>query len=273
MKTSGFTPNHFKFILLGTLLASFIPGTALGESFNAKIKGAVSSYNRQEYENAAKLFQDAQTDRPGDPRLAYNLGNSAYKLGKFDQAVHAYSQALADDSPLKQNSLYNTGNALFRLGKLEEAVSAYKEALKLDPNDMDSKFNLEFAREQLKKRQPQKDEKGKGEQDKQDKDSRKDRSGSDQDKQDAKDEGKDNPSGDKEDRKDASGKNERNKNKPDRGLAGNDSQRPSQPTKKDSMTKEEAEQWLRSLAEDPKKLAQAQIQQDPSNKETPGNDW
>ncbi|MBI5426703.1 MAG: tetratricopeptide repeat protein, partial [Nitrospinae bacterium] len=227
-------------------------------------------------------FQDAQADRPGDPRLAYNLGNSAYKLGKFDEAVHAYSKTTAADSTLKQKSLYNAGNALFRLGKLEEAVSAYKEALKLDPNDMDSKFNLEFAREQLNKRQQQENGKKRDRQDKKDDGSQKGKGGQGNSSStsgpnksdDAKDKSENGRSGKKEDRQDKPGKGERDQNKPGQGLAGNDSQRlPQSAREKGSMTKEEAEQWLRSLTEDPKKLAQAQIQQDPSKKETPGNDW
>ncbi|MBI5428506.1 MAG: tetratricopeptide repeat protein, partial [Nitrospinae bacterium] len=221
MKTPGFKPNRFEFLWLGALVAAFIPGMALGESPDAKIREAVSSYNRQEYENAAKLFQDAQADRPGDPRLAYNLGNSAYKLGKFDEAVHAYSKTTAADSTLKQKSLYNAGNALFRLGKLEEAVSAYKEALKLDPNDMDSKFNLEFAREQLNKRQQQKNEKNRDRQDKKDKDSQKDKGGQGNSSStsgpnksdDAKDKSENGRSGKKEDRQDKPGKGERDQNK------------------------------------------------------------
>ncbi|GIT65530.1 MAG: hypothetical protein Ct9H300mP23_11570 [Nitrospinota bacterium] len=38
------------------------------------------------------------------------------------------------------------------MGKLKEAEKTYKNVLALDPSDMDAKFNLEFVREQLKKK-------------------------------------------------------------------------------------------------------------------------
>jgi Ca-activated chloride channel family protein len=50
------------------------------------------------------------------------------------------------------------GNALFRINKLDESIVAYKKALELNPSDMDAKFNLEFAREQIKKKKEQQDE-------------------------------------------------------------------------------------------------------------------
>ena len=43
------------------------------------------------------------------------------------------------------------GNTLYRMNKLDESVLAYKKALELDSTDMNSKYNLEFVREQIKK--------------------------------------------------------------------------------------------------------------------------
>ena len=47
------------------------------------------------------------------------------------------------------------GNTLYRMNKFNESIDAYKKALKLDPDDMDAKFNLEFVREQIKKKEEQ----------------------------------------------------------------------------------------------------------------------
>ncbi|GIS84023.1 MAG: hypothetical protein CM1200mP16_03230 [Nitrospina sp.] len=49
------------------------------------------------------------------------------------------------------------------LGKMEEAEAVYKNVLTLDSSDMDAKFNLEFVREQLKKKKNQEKENNKSE--------------------------------------------------------------------------------------------------------------
>ena len=52
---------------------------------------------------------------------------------------------------LKQKSYYNMGNAYYRMGYMEESIDAYKKALELNSGDIDSKFNLEWARKQQEK--------------------------------------------------------------------------------------------------------------------------
>ena len=53
---------------------------------------------------------------------------------------------------LEAQALYNLGNAMYRQGKLEEAVEYYKKTLELDPEDEDARKNLEFVREEIKRR-------------------------------------------------------------------------------------------------------------------------
>jgi tetratricopeptide (TPR) repeat protein len=48
--------------------------------------------------------------------------------------------------------VYNLGNSAYRQGRLEEAVELYKRALELDPDDRDAKFNLEFVRDEIRRR-------------------------------------------------------------------------------------------------------------------------
>ena len=70
------------------------------------------------------------------------------------EAVNNYQAVVAtsQDIQLEKKSLYNIGNCRYRQGRLEEAVEYYKQALDLDPQDQDAKYNLEFVREEIKKR-------------------------------------------------------------------------------------------------------------------------
>ena len=52
---------------------------------------------------------------------------------------------------MSQSSLYNLGNTAFRQGKFEEALKYYNEALNLEPADADTKHNLDLVKRGLEK--------------------------------------------------------------------------------------------------------------------------
>ena len=117
-------------------------------------------YQKQKFNQASKKFFEARQGKPNDPKISYNLGNSRYKQGDYEKALQSYSRSVEQNSnsSTNQKANYNMGNALFRMNKLEESIVAYKKALELDPSDMDAKFNLEFVREQIKKKKQNQDE-------------------------------------------------------------------------------------------------------------------
>ncbi len=137
-------------LIIVLLVVLFSPTKAHADTQD--VQAGIAQYQQQQYNEAAQSFENAHKKQPGNPNLAYNLANSKYKSGKFEEAIGSYSKSMTDNN-LKHQSLYNTGNALYRMGKLEEAASAYKKALELNPDDMDTKFNLEFTREQINKKQ------------------------------------------------------------------------------------------------------------------------
>jgi Ca-activated chloride channel family protein len=136
---------------LGLILPAARPAEA--ESVYAKMKGAENSYDQEAYAEALEGFLDAQVERPNDLPLKYNIGNTQYRMRNFREAEDAFrAVAAAGDPKQKQKAFYNLGNAAYRQGKLEEAAAHYKQALDLDPKDEDARFNLEFVREEIKRR-------------------------------------------------------------------------------------------------------------------------
>ena len=59
----------------------------------------------------------------------------------------------------RAETYYNAGNSLYRSNKYQEAVEAYKHSLKLNPNDDDTRYNLQMARAKLKQQEQQKQQK------------------------------------------------------------------------------------------------------------------
>ncbi|MFH0800427.1 MAG: VWA domain-containing protein [Pseudomonadota bacterium] len=137
----------------------FISGEAMAFGVTGKAREGERFYNEGKYAEALESFLSAQVDDPNDLRLSYNIANSCYKLGKFDEAAKMYSGMSEKlKGALKERSVYNLGNSFFKGLKLEDAVKSYEDALKLDPKDADAKYNLELAKKalELKKQQQQK---------------------------------------------------------------------------------------------------------------------
>jgi len=83
--------------------------------------------------------------RASTPQELFDVGNSAYEQGKFDEAATAYEKILGY-GVTDPRVLYNLANAYFKLGKLGAAILYYERALRLDPSDQDVRDNLEYAR-------------------------------------------------------------------------------------------------------------------------------
>jgi Ca-activated chloride channel homolog len=141
---------HGAFFIM-VLLA--LPATGFTDAFDPKAREGVRHYNREEFDQAATKFQESQLSKPESSGVTYNLANSLYRLGRYEEAVEVYKKTLSEKTPpeLQQKSWYNMGNAYYRMGYMDEAINAYKKALKLNTGDMDSKFNLEWVRKQQEK--------------------------------------------------------------------------------------------------------------------------
>ena len=106
------------------------------------------------YGQALRGFSERQTERPDDPELSLNVGAAHYKLEDFEAANGQFYRAAAiGDDELRAQALYNLGNSAYRQDKLEDAVDFYRASLEANPDDLDAKFNLEFVREELRQRQ------------------------------------------------------------------------------------------------------------------------
>jgi Ca-activated chloride channel family protein len=136
--------------IIGTAL---ITSTAFAETATGAVRGGNELYQEGDYEGALKKYKDAQVESPSDERIMFNLGNAQYKMGQYEEALGEHLRsAQIDDPVLKARSHYNAGNDLYRAGKLEDAVEQYLKALQIDPSDEDAKFNLEFVRREIKRR-------------------------------------------------------------------------------------------------------------------------
>lgn len=132
------------------LVTTFLPAAAQAGS----AQDGFEAYKKGQYDQALKLFIEAQLENPEKPELLYNLGNAYYKTGDFESAYQHYLQALkSEDQSLRQKIQYNLGNTSFRKSQMEQAVKHYESALKLDPKDSQARQNLVFVKKIMQQQQ------------------------------------------------------------------------------------------------------------------------
>lgn len=144
-KTLIFIINTLIFLILGSssLLSK--------NEANQHIKNGNSFYKEQKYKDAEIEYRKA-LDLDANSNIAkFNLGNSLYRQGRFDEALKTFD--LIDknkfDKKSLANSYHNLGNSYFQQKEYEKSIESYKKALLNNPNDKETKYNLEYARRLL----------------------------------------------------------------------------------------------------------------------------
>lgn len=156
-------PDCRLLLIAGLLLAAPLAGQAPAPVADAEGVAPAASPRRYAspwkafeagaWDQALEGFVDRQVANPGDPALAFNVGDAHYKMRNWAEARRAFSEAaLSGDLDLRADALYNLGNVAYREGRLDEAVERYKASLEIDPDDEDAKFNLEFVRDEIRRR-------------------------------------------------------------------------------------------------------------------------
>ncbi|MCB0833998.1 MAG: tetratricopeptide repeat protein [Bacteroidetes bacterium] len=113
-------------------------------------------YESGDNHRAFEVYNRLLTERPNDPELNFNAGNSLYRLGRYADARKFYERALANtsDPNLSNDIKYNLANCDFKEKKLKESVEKYKDVLRRNASDGDARNNLEFAMKQMEQKPP-----------------------------------------------------------------------------------------------------------------------
>jgi Ca-activated chloride channel family protein len=137
----------FQIVLIGLLS----PILLHAQAGRGKVRDGNKLYKELKFDAALNKYQDAQLDDPGSSLIRYNVGDATYMKKDYQKAQESFQKTLkSSDALLQSKTHYNIGNTLYRLNKLPESILEYQQALKLNPNDQDAKYNLEYVRNKLK---------------------------------------------------------------------------------------------------------------------------
>jgi len=119
-----------------TALALALVNATANDAFAAGLADPYEAYDKGQWDRALQGFVDLQVEHPDDAHLALHLGSAHFQMKNYAEAEKSFSQAaLAGETAVREQALYNLGNTAYRQGKLQDAVEWYRQALELDPND------------------------------------------------------------------------------------------------------------------------------------------
>jgi len=140
-----------------SLMILFLPLFAYSQNpFSESGEALYKKGKFSEAESAfSKSFGPGDTLKKGP--LLYNLSCTRFQQGKIQLARAGFQQVVAMKNlnrNLLANAWYNLGNSEFLLGHYENSIKNYIQALRIRPSDQDALYNLAFARWKLKKNPP-----------------------------------------------------------------------------------------------------------------------
>jgi tetratricopeptide (TPR) repeat protein len=201
------------------LMMSLLTLSVMAQKENGDVRSGNKLYKASKFTDAEIEYRKGLLKNKNSFEANYNLGNALFKQKKYPEALEQYNAAMALQPKDKKKiaaTLHNMGNSLFADKKVEESIKAYEMALKNNPTDNETRYNLAYAQEFLKKQNQDKDNK--------------------KDKKDNKDQNKQDP------------KQNQDQDKKDQDKKDQQNQQNQQP----KMSKENAQQILDALSQDEK---------------------
>lgn len=211
-------------------MLTFISSVALFAQADKKyIRQGNREYEKNKYPQSEISYRKATDNNNSSPDAVFNTGDALYKQNKFDDAARQFIEnaKMNDDKAKKSAAMFNLGNSLLKANKLEESIVAYKNSLKLKPDNPETKYNLAYAQDLLKKQQEQKQQQ---QQNKDQQDKNKDQNKKDQ----------------KKDQKDQDNENKEQQK--------NNEQNQDQQQQQQGISKDDAQRLLNALANEEKNV-------------------
>ncbi len=125
--------------------------SALAQKENKHIRSGNDYYDDEDYKEAEVDYMKALEAKPESFKGQFNLGGALYKQENYEDATKLYGSLAERDADTEEraNSFYNLGNSFLKAQKYAESIEAYKNALRLNPDDMDAKYNMEYAKKMM----------------------------------------------------------------------------------------------------------------------------
>lgn len=130
---------------------------AYGQKEYPLLRQGNKAFGAGKFEEAEKDYRKAlELNKESFPGQ-FNLGTAVYQKKNYKEAETIYSTLAGKnlDKGTRAKIYHNLGNSLLEDRQYEKSIAAYKNALLNNPSDVDTKYNLEYAKMMLNKQQQQ----------------------------------------------------------------------------------------------------------------------
>jgi hypothetical protein len=234
-----------------------------------KNKAAASHYNKGNYDEALKSYDNLILEFPQEPKLKMNKGSAQFKLNDFDKAEESYNSATSTkDKKALADLYYNLGNTQYMqaeqmaskgdkkaMDKYKAALENYIKSLDVRPSDKDAKWNVQLVQKKIKQQQQQQQQQQNNKDNKQNKDNKdqkQQQNNKDQDQKNKQDQNKKD-----QNKQDNKKQDQQNKDQNQNQDQKKEQQKPEptpQQQKQEDMKKEEAKRIIEQFSDDEKDL-------------------
>ncbi len=144
------------FTAIFALIASCIVAQNLPE--RGLVRKGNRQFGRERYERSVDSYTRALEASPRCFEAGYNLSNALFRSERYDRAEQTLKSFVTDSTRSAKDraeAYYNLGNTQFMQQKLQEALESYKNSLRLNPEDMEAKYNYAYTKKMLEQQQQQ----------------------------------------------------------------------------------------------------------------------
>ena len=135
------------FIYIALFISSFKAGA---QEWRDNLVLARKLYKEGNYIESLKFYELAEKKLPKQLNISVEKGQVLYKLSQYKNAEKQFRKPFYSKNK-KSSIFHNLGNAQMQQKKYKEAIESYKKSLRINPNDIETRYNLSEAIRKLKK--------------------------------------------------------------------------------------------------------------------------
>ena len=141
-----------KIAILSLVLLALWCAPLHAQGIKSHLRQANKLYHAKDYAGAIQSYRRALLRDSLSGKANFGLGASAYAKGRYDEAKSYLERAVQDQQLTPQQQagvLHNLGNVAMKKKDYQSAVQSYEEALLRNPEDENTRYNLALAQKLL----------------------------------------------------------------------------------------------------------------------------
>jgi len=172
---------RIKYIIVILLCLNVFLASAQKE--NKLLREGNRLYQNGDFKGAEKDYRKALEVNKGSVKGQFNLGAATYQQKNYEESAKIFGTLAGKNQERATEAMiyHNQGNSYLQAKEYEKSIMSYKNALMNNPKDIDTKYNLEYAKMMLKKQQQQQQQQNKDQQKQEDKKDKQDQQKQQQD--------------------------------------------------------------------------------------------